>query len=503
MRRLLPASLVLLACACGGGGRDFKSPKMLSEGRPTRTPAMPESVLEDEPFRAKPPERIAAKARPLPTPTEIRLSNGIRVVLLERHDFPSISAVMFLDRGSTAAGPGVAALYSETLTGSSDEYKSTEAWQYLAFVGGTVNTYPWYDGTALQVTALTPLFVSALSRAAPMFTSPALDGDDLDDARTHLAAQHASSGEDPAEVASDALYAAVFPPPHPYAVPIFGELARSRKRAKNAPATLATNADVKAFRDAYLSADRVGVAVVGDFKPASIQRTLEAVLGKLPKHAVAATPPFPALAPKGGRKVLVIDRPGAAQSAVAIGWPGPRAADAAIVTLEVLSSATAGDLSTRLNITVRKELGASYGVRMSASGFREAGIIRIAAAIDTARTVEAMGGLFKQLERLRTEPLSAGELGAAKLRTYYDYDRGSTRGLARHLAGAMAEGLPPANMVTHNARVDVVDAEAVRAAAERWLTLDEARIVVVGDASRIADGLRKLGLGEVTVVSGQ
>jgi zinc protease len=487
-----PFGLLLCTGACGGG-RPFKQPATLSEWRPGRTATAPEANDDaSEAFRAAPPPRIAAKTRPMTLPTEGRLSNGIRVVLLERHDFPSISAVLVLDRGAAAGGPGVAALYSEALTGSSTEYKSTEAHQYLNFVGGSVRNATWRDAVTLQVTALSPLFVSALSRAAPMFTSPALDGDDLDDARTHLAAALAQEDEDPADVAHDALYAAVFPPPHPYGTPISGEPARLGARRKKDSRKSVTDAAVKGFRASNLTADHVGVAVVGDFNVATVERVLEKHLGKVPKGTGGPPPAFPVVPPKGGNKVIVIDRPGAEQSSVAIGWPGPRASEPELVTLDVLAGATAGDLSTRLNITVRKELGASYGVRMAATGFRDAGIITISAAIDTARTVDALRGLFKELDRLRAEPLTPAELGAAKLRTYHELERGSTNGLARYLAHAIAEGLPPAYAVTHNARVDAVTAEAVRATAERYLGMDEARIVVVGDAARIEQGLRAL-----------
>ncbi|MEA2751471.1 MAG: zinc protease [Myxococcales bacterium] len=496
--------LVGLGAVACGGGRDFQTPKTLAEYRPTRrttTPAATDDAAEA--FRATPPARTPSRAAQAPVlPTEVRLSNGIRVVMLERHDFPSISAVLVLDHGAASAGPGVAQLYSEAMLGSSNEYKSTEAWQYLGFVGGVVNNETWFDAIGLQITALSPLFVSAMSRAAPMFTAPSLDGDDLDEARTHLAAEHASADEDPADVARDALYAAVFPPPHPYGTPIAGQPARlgARKRGDRKEAAV-TDAAVKGFRASNLGADHVGVAVVGDFKPASIQRILENALGKLPKAAPSAPPTFPTIAPGTGRKVIVIDRPGAAQSSVAIGWPGPRASEADLVTLDVLAGATAGDLSTRLNITVRKELGASYGVHMSAVGLRSGGIVTIGAAIDTARTVDALRGLFKEIDRLRTEPLSPAELGAAKLRTYHELERGSTRGLARYLARAIAEDLPPASVVTHNARVDVVTAEAVRAAAAHYLAAEDARVVIVGDASTIVAGLKTLGIGDVSIAA--
>jgi zinc protease len=157
--------------------------------------------------------------------------------------------------------------------------------------------------------------------------------------------------------------------------------------------------------------------------------------------------------------------------------------------------------ASRLNVTVRKELGASYGVHMSAVGLRAGGIVTIAAAIDTARTVEALRGLFKELDRLRTEALTAAELGAAKLRTYHELERGSTRGLARYLAHAIAEDLPHAYVVTHNARVDVVTAEAVRAAAARYLGADDAHVVIVGDASSLVAGLKTLGIGDVSLAA--
>jgi zinc protease len=482
---------ILLSTGACGRGRPFKDAETLSEWRPAQL-ATARVNDGDGAFRATPPPRVAVKAHPGTLPTEVRLSNGVRVVLLERHDFPSVSAVLSFDRGAAAGPPGVATLYSEAMLGSSTEYKASEAYEYLRFVGGSVNNATWRDAVVLEVTALSPLFVSALSRAAPMFVSPELDGDDVDDARTRLAAMHAGEDTEPADVAHDALYAEIFPAPHPYGTPIAGEPARLGTRKRGEAAAEISKAAVRDFRAANFSAEHVGVAVVGDFNPVTMQRVLEKQLGKIPKQGVSAGPVFPALAPAAGPKLIVIDRPGAAQSTVSVGWPGPRAAQPDLVTLEVLAGATAGDLSTRLNITVRKELGASYGVHMSVNGMRDAGLVSISAAVDTPRTLDATRGILKELDRLRTEPLSEGELAAAKLRTYHDLERGSTRGLAIYLAHAMAEGLPPASAVMHNARVDVVTAEQVRAAAERYLTMSEARIVVVGDAARIEEGLRAL-----------
>ena len=486
-RTFVVVALALLGTACVSG-RSFKTPRSLTEERPVRHLRIPPGEMPDEPFRSEPPARIATKPRPLTLPTEARLSNGVRVIMLERHDFPSISAVLVLDRGAVAAGPGVAALYGRAFLGASSAYPRDEAWRYLAFVGASVTGQVSFDAVTMQITALTPLFNSALSRAAPMFVSPALETADLDDARTHLAADRAHAADDPAVVASQALFASVFPPPHPYGVPISG----------GSLATTATNGGLRVFRDESLSAEHVGVACAGDFKPAWLLATLEKTLGSLPKHSLGTAPALPPPV-RAGRRVIVIDRPGATQSAVAIGWPGLLADDREHAPLDVLASATAGELASRLNLTVRRELGASYGVRMSATSLRSAGVVQISAAVDTAKTREAVRGMLVEVEKLRAEPLSDAELASAKSRTMLDFDGGSSRGVARALARSISEGRAPAHVVTYNARVDLVTAEDVRATADRVLARDDTRIIVVGDASKIAAGLRTLDAGDVVV----
>lgn len=205
----------------------------------------------------------------------------------------------------------------------------------------------------------------ARRRATPMFVTPALETEDLEKARTHLAADRAEAADDPAVVASEALFASVFPPPHPYGVPVSGGLL----------ATSSTNGGLRAFRDESLSAEHVSVACVGDFKPAWLLAALEKTLGKLPNHALGTAPSLPTLVKTG-----------------------------------------------------RKGLGASYGVRMSAAPLRSGGIVRITAAVDTAKAAAAVRGLLGDVERLRTEPLTDAELAAAKSRTMLVFDGEASRG---------------------------------------------------------------------------
>lgn len=53
--------------------------------------------------------------------------------------------------------------------------------------------------------------------------------------------------------------------------------------------------------------------------------------------------------------------------------------------------------------------------------------MQIAAAVDTAKTHDAVKGMLVEVSKLRAEPLSDAELAAAKSRTMLDFEGGSSR----------------------------------------------------------------------------
>lgn len=488
MKRLaLAAACVALGCA---SARTIVLESNVADARRARAIAMPvgDATDEDE-LRGAPPGGLEGKKPPPREPKESVLPNGVRVVTVTRRDFPTIACAFVLDRGAAATAPGAAQLYAHALLGASQRYDDHEQSEYLRYVGASVTTAAYEDGVVLTVSALTPLFHSALSRAAPMFVEPKLAGKDLDLSRTWAIARRSTGADDPRRRASEALFATLFPA-HPYGAPVHG--------GPNTIETVSRDA-IEQLRDRHLSARHVVVACAGDLEHAAIEKLVDRYTSTLKAKPEAPVPSLEAPA-LGAQKVLVVDRPGAAQSAVALGFQSPPAGHPDVVALGVLAALSTTGLSSRLNLTVREELGATYGVRMHVTAFRHAGAVTIQSSIDTPETVPALRRLLEELAKLRTEVATPLEIETAKIRASFEDDDDATASeLATGLAHRVLQGRPPSPKADTE-RLHAIGAEDIRAAAARHLDPAKARLVIVGDAARIAKDLGALGLGSVDVV---
>ncbi len=492
-RRIVSLALLALVATGCASARTLQSAPVIEDRRiahPTRM--RPGDAADEDDLRAAPLAKLPARKRsPLAT-REGTLANGVRVITVARHDFPSVACAFVLDRGAAHVPPAAAAVYAEALEGGSEKYDRRDTWEYLRYVGASVTTSASHDGVYLEVSALTPLFTSAVSRAAPMFTSPKLGGEDVENARAAIVAARVADADDPERRARELLLSSLFPAPHGYGLP--GDGGTPDMVRKVHPKTVAQ------LRDLYLSPEHVLVACAGDLDHDAMMRTLGQHLGSLQKKPARPTPDLRAPAQPAKGSIVVVDRPGAAQSNVAIGWVGPGYTHGDTRALELLSVATGSGLSSRLNLKVRRELGATYGAHMSVRHRREASAIMLRAAIDTPRTGTALAAILGELGALSKTPLADDELAKAKQQASGEATDATSATLAGELAATVMLGGSTADVVRWGERYETLTPDDLKSAAARWIDPTRARIVVVGDAAKIADALRGLGYGEVDVI---
>ena len=207
-------------------------------------------------------------------------------------------------------------------------------------------------------------------------------------------------------------------------------------------------------------------------------------------------------ADRGGRRVVIVDRPGSVQSELRIGHVGIARDHADYFPAIVMASLLGGTFSSRLNQRLREELGYTYGARAAFDPRRSAGPFIARAAVHTEVTADAVRETFGLLDGMQAAPPAADEL-----REVTDYLVGVFPLRFETTAGAAA-GIEPVAVydldhdwwATYRDRIEAVGPGEVHHAATTLLRPAEALVVVVGDAAAVRPALEAANLGQVEVI---
>ena len=86
------------------------------------------------------------------------------------------------------------------------------------------------------------------------------------------------------------------------------------------------------------------------------------------------------------RQIYIVDKPGAAQSQIRIGWVGVPRSTPDYFALEVLNTVLGGSFTSRLNQNLREEHGYAYGASSRFDMRLSAGPFLAAAGVQTDKT---------------------------------------------------------------------------------------------------------------------
>jgi predicted Zn-dependent peptidase len=254
-------------------------------------------------------------------------------------------------------------------------------------------------------------------------------------------------------------------------------------------------------------AERVGptgmtAVVAGDLSGVDLVAMAEATLGSWvsPTHVPAPAATAPRRADDAARVVLV-DRPGSVQSELLVGWSGPdRHTPTGWAAYPVLGFMVGGSPNARVDAVLREEKGYTYGIRSVFRPRRVGGLFLTSGSVRADATVESV--------QLLLDLLGSGREGftAEEVRAGVDFisktapGRFATADAVADEAVTMAlDGLTTDFTTQTLEAMRRLDADQLTAAYREWVQ-GEWTVVVVGDASAYAEGVRELGIGEVSVV---
>ena len=477
MRRGLPAvALALLVFALPASGQKA------APGKPDRS----------KPDRSKPPALGPVRPLKLPPVLELRLSNGLPVFVVERHEVPVVQ-VNTVVRGGAGYDPldkpGLASLTADMLDEGAGSRGTLEISDETDFLGADLSAEAGWDSAAVALHVPVKRLDKALPIFADVLVRPTFPASEIERVRKDRLTELLQWRDEPAAIASVAFARALYGPGHRYGTATVGTESSVRALSRS---------DLTAFHARTFRPEDAAIVVVGDVGADSVRGELEKVLGGWKASGPGAAAEVPAAPQVPGREVWIVDRPGAAQSEIRIGRIGPPRSTPDYFALTVMNTILGGSFTSRLMQNLREQHGYAYGARSRFDFRLSSGPFVAAAAVQTDKTAPALTEFFKELEAIR-KTITDAEVAKAKNYVALSFPASleTTGDIASRLAEQFVYRLPNDWIQTYVSRIGAVTTADVRRVASEYVDPGKVAVVVVGDRSKIEADVKALNLGPV------
>ena len=458
--------------------------------------ALPASAQQPAPTE-QPPAPGPLRPFTVPPVREMRLANGVRVVVVEKHTLPIVAGRVLVAAGSVyepAEKNGLASLTAQVLDEGTRTLTGPQISERMEALGGQLGTGAGYNFASISVTAPKSTFAQAMSLAATTITEPSFAESEMSRVRNQMAAAYMNNTATVQGLASIAFNRAVYDPASGYSRPVGGT-------ATSLPGI--NRGDVVSFHQRMYSPANTTVLLVGDVTPEEGRRIAEQALGRwTAPGAVRATLPAPAPVAASGTRIILVDRPGSVQSGVFVGQAGLAATSPDVIPMSALSQVLGGGFRARLMSSLREKHGWTYGAFSGLSTFPDAGDFFASSSVRTNATDSAVAEIVSQFKRIATEPVPQDELRGAVANVVSSFPNSvqTVQGLAGRMQTLLQNGQPLNYYNTYLERMSAVTPADVSRVGRERLTPGALTIVVAGDLAQIEAPIRALNLGTVEVL---
>jgi len=435
--------------------------------------------------RIAPPPPAEPVSPSLPQVVEQRLSNGLRLVTVERHDLPLVTARLVATGGGAtdpAGRAGVADLTAALMTKGTRTRTAEDIARAVESLGGAIGSTGERDGMDVGITVKSDQLAPAMDILADVATAPAFAPAEIERARAQAIDGVAVQIKDAAQLAQLVASRAVYGD-GAYGAPLGGTPASLK--------AITRDDVVRSYRGTW-TPENAALVMVGDVTPAVARQVAEARLGSwraMPDALQIA--PRPAAVPPA-RRVIVVDMPEASQAGVVIARPGIARADGRYYALSVANTVLGGGFSSRLNQEIRIKRGLAYGASSAVQARRLPGSVTAQTQTKNATAADAAGLIVAEMTRIGSTPIPAAELATRKAVLVGNFGRAveTTDGIADMLGDYLLQSVPLVEFGRYTQEVEAVTPAAAQAAGAALIDPAAASVVVVGDARQFLPKLK-------------
>lgn len=407
------------------------------------------------------------------------LANGLKVIVVENHKLPRVSYQISLNNLSLYEGEqaGYVSFAGSLLSRGTKSKSKADIDKTVDQLGASLST----SSRGVFGSSLTKHQGTLLEVMSDVLLNPSFPKEEFEKVKTQTLSGLQSAKDDPNTIASNVVANVNYPKGHPYGE-VQTEETVNRIELKKC----------KEYYDTYFKPNNAYLTVVGDITLAEAKANAEKYFGSWKKGNIPSLKyeePAKPMKPS----VAFANKDGAVQSVIKVTYPidmkpGSEEALHASVMNAILGG---GVFLGRLMQNLREDKAFTYGARSSVSPDRLAGSFSAGASVRTEVTDSSVVEFLYEMDRIATEPVSAKDLRLAKNSMAGSFARSleSPQSLARYAQNIVRYNLPEDHYDTYLERLEGITIADVQNIAKKYVTKDNANIVIVGNKDEIADKL--------------
>lgn len=434
----------------------------------------------------------------LPRPTEAKLSNGLTVLLLERHKLPTLNVSLWINAGSLydpKDAPGLAKFTADMLREGTTHRTSAQLSTEIDQLGATITAQSQFGSTYTQIGAsgFADNTDGLLGLMADMLLNPSFTPEELEKYKKRQLAALEEQRSDPGFLGEERMYRA-----------LYGTFPASETSPTQASIQALTPEAMRKFHEHFYVPGNALLGVVGDFDAKHMLALLEKHFGQW-KNTAYSAPTLGTIPPAAPFKIYLVDRPDSVQTNILAGALTVPRNNPDYIPLRVMNRVLGEGVTGRLFLNLREEKGYTYGAYSYIAADTYPRPLLANTEVRTAVTDGSMHEMMGEFKRLREEPVPAAELDDAKraMVAVFALSLEHDREMLDLWMRVKHNNLPIDYWDRYPGEVAKVGADAVQQMAKKYLDPQHLQLVCVGTGKEIKEVLAKYGPVEVYDVDGK
>jgi zinc protease len=339
-------------------------------------------------------------------PTVRSLPNGLSVIIEEDHSAPVVAMQYWVKAGSRTEQDreaGITHLIEHMIFKGTEKSKAGELAWTIESLGGSINAYTTPDYTVYHVTIASRFARQGMEVLTDAIQHATFDSQELDQEKK-VVLEELRMGEDRPQVRlQKALFAEIYKV-HPYRRPVIGY-----------PETVSsfTREDLLAYVNRLYVPENMTLILTGDLDSNTALGWAEELWGEWRRRREPPVQVQQEPSQHGIRTVLLKQR--TSEAHLRLAFPIPGAAHPDVPALDLLAMVLGEGESSRLDQRLRAQSGLVHSVGSESYTPLDPGLFQVHARLDPAHLVSAIGSILEELQRVKADGVSVGELHKARL----------------------------------------------------------------------------------------